>query len=242
MPNLKNKTLSQQVCDFLKQEIRSGAINSGDKLPTETKLALKYGVSRTVIREALAALKNDGVIASHQGRANIVLDSVDRQSFRVSDVFENITRSEVNHIFEIRAILESEAAALAAIRGREEDVARIRNAFDMMEDSVARREHGSEAHLAFNCAIAEASANPALSDLLSFLYGQLKTFARKLRMDTLQDPCRTDKVRAEHRAILEAIVSKNPDEARKATRQHLQQASIRAGMDVLNYTAIDVTF
>ncbi|NLB90726.1 MAG: FadR family transcriptional regulator [Clostridiales bacterium] len=222
------------MCDFLKQEIRSGAINTGDHLPTETKLAQKYGVSRTVIREALAALKNDGVIASHQGRGNVVLDSVERQSFRVSDVFESITRSEVNYIFEVRAILESEAAALAAKRGREEDVARIKTAFEMMEEAVEKKEHGSEAHLAFNCAIAEASGNPALSNLLSFLYGQLKTFARKLRMDTLQDPCRTDKVRAEHRAIVEAICSKNAEMVRKATKSHLQNASERAGMDILD--------
>lgn len=232
--NLNTKTLSQQVCDFLKQEIRSGAINPGDRLATEAKLAQKYGVSRTVIREALAALKNDGIIASHQGRGNIVLESVERHSFRVTDVFESITKSEVNYIFELRAILEAEAAALAAKRGREEDLTRIKTAFEMMEEAVSKREHGSEAHLAFNCAIAEASGNPALSNLLSFLYGQLKVFAKKLRIDTLQDPCRTDKVRAEHKAIVEAICSKNPDSARRVTKYHLQNASVRAEIDIMD--------
>ncbi len=229
---MKTKTLSQQIGDFLKREIRSGAFNPGDRLPPETELAKKYGVSRTVIREALATLKNDGLIASQQGRGIIVLESVSRQTFRVSDVFESISRSEVNHVYEVRAILESEAAALAAQRGEEEDVARIVSAFEAMERAVLRHEHGSEAHLAFNQAIAEASGNPALSSLLSFLYGQLKTFAKKIRLDTLQDPCRTDTVRSEHRGVVDAIRSGDPEAARKAARTHLKNASERVGLRI----------
>lgn len=195
-------------------------------------MAKKFGVSRTVIREALASLKNDGLLSSQQGRGIIVLDTEDRKVFRVSDIFESISRSEVNHLYEIRAILESESAAFAAERGTEEELLQIKTSFEEMEQAVSRHEHGADEHFAYNEAITKASHNPALSDLLSFLHGQLKGFARKLRLDTLQDPCRTDIVRSEHRAIVEAITSRNAEMAREATKNHLRNAAKRAGLRI----------
>lgn len=229
---LKNKPLSQQVGDLLKQQIISDVISAGDRLPAEMELAKKFGVSRTVIREALAILKNDGLIASQQGKGIIVLDMHERKAFRISDVFSKISRSEVNHFFEIRAILESEAAAFAASRGSDKELEEIVNSFEAMEKAFVRHEDGAEEHFAFNEAITKASHNPALSDLLSFLHAQLKSFAKKLRIITAQDACRTYTVRSEHRAMVEAIISRDPNKAREATNQHLRNAAKRAGLKI----------
>ncbi len=231
-PIRQQERLSQQVSRLLLAEIRSGAFQPGDRLPTETDLAKRFGISRTVIREALASLKDDGILESKQGRGILVKDPGERRAFRFSDVFESISHAEANHLYEMRAILEAEAAGLAAFRHTQDDIDMIQEAFGEMAEAVEAKRSGEEAHLRYNEAIAQASHNPVLSDFLCFLYGRLRSLARELRLNTMMDPARASLVLSEHRAILEGILSQDPAKARIATLTHLRNAARRADLEI----------
>ena len=115
---MKNQTLirapklSNQVASFLMGEIRTGRIKPGDKLPSENKLAETIGVSRTIIREALVRLEHDGLLESRVGSRTKVADPIKRTAFRIEDSTK-LSETDIKHIYELRAILET-AAALAA--------------------------------------------------------------------------------------------------------------------------------
>lgn len=91
-----------------------------------------------------------------------------RQAFRFSDVFETVSIGEVNYFYEMRALLESEAAGLAAMRRTQEDIAEITESFRGMEEAVKENAPGAEAHDRYNAAIARASHNPVLIEFLLF--------------------------------------------------------------------------
>ena len=228
----KTERLSQQVSKLVLAEIQSGKLAQGAKLLSEVSLAKQYGVSRTVMREALASLKNDGILESTQGKSILLKSPQNRQAFRLSDVFGKITQEEVTHLYEMRAILEAEAAGLAALRCTQEDVLSIQKAFNALKKAAKENAPGEEAHFAYNQAIAKASHNPVLIEFLSFLQYKLSDLAKELRLQTMTDPSRTAIVLAEHSLIFENVTSKNPAKARESVLGHLSNAAKRAGLEI----------
>ncbi|MDP2791384.1 MAG: GntR family transcriptional regulator [Rectinemataceae bacterium] len=228
----KTEGLSQRVSKHLANEIRSGRYKPGDRLPPEAELAAQMGVSRTILREALASLKQDGMVETRQGRGIIICAPGDRSAFRFSDVVENMSASEANYLYEMRAILEADAAALAARRLSIEEAHQIRLHFTEMAEAVRLKESGDIAHEAFNEAIAKASKNMFLQEFLTFLHARLRKLSKELRLSTMMDPNRAAHVIEEHKAIADAILSRNSEEARAATLQHLRNAADRAGLSI----------
>ena len=230
--SLKSERLSSQISKMILSEIQSGQLKPGDRLPTEIALAEKYGVSRTILREAIASLKNDDILESRQGRGLIVKNPGSRQAFRFSDVFETISMDEVNYFYEMRALLESEAAGLAALRKTSDDVNEINEALHEMEEAVASNSLGNEAHSRFNAAIAAASHNPVLIQFLFFLQSKLHDLAKELRIKTMTSPERALIVLAEHKQVAEGILSGDPVTAKIAVIDHLKKAAQRAGIEI----------
>lgn len=228
----KNEGLAHQVSKHIASEIRSGSYKPGDKLPPEIELADQLGISRTILREALASLKQDGLIESRQGRGIIIRELSERNAFRFSDVVETISPAEANYLYEMRAILEAEAAGLAAKRLIPEDTAAIKKYRDEMAEAVRLHLTGDIAHESFNEAIAQASKNIFLIEFLSFLHARLRTLAKELRLSTMMDPDRAILVMTEHDAIFQAILSGDSVRAREATLMHLRNAALRAGLEI----------
>jgi GntR family transcriptional repressor for pyruvate dehydrogenase complex len=228
----KREGLAQQISKLLAGEIVSGVYKPGDKLPTEIELANQLGVSRTILREALASLKQDGLIESRQGRGIIVKEPEERKAFRFSDVVDEISPKEANYLYEMRAILEAEAAGLAAKRLTSEDAEMIKQYRDEMAEAVRLHLSGDCAHENFNAAIAQASKNIFLIEFLSFLHARLRSLAKELRLSTMMDPERAVLVMKEHDTIFEAIMSGDSAKAREATLTHLRNAALRAGLEI----------
>lgn len=228
----RTERLSSQISKMLLSEIQTGHYLPGDRLPSEAELAQRFGVSRTILREAIASLKNDDIVESKQGRGLLVKNPQNRQAFRFSDVFETISKDEIIHFYEIRASLESEAAALAAIRYSDEDKAEILAALDEMKRAIVENTSGNAAHERYNHTIAKASHNPIIIEFLSFLHGRLYNLAKDLRIRTMSSHERAETVFLEHKLCVESILSRDSEKARFSVLVHLKNAARRAGFEI----------
>ena len=123
--------LADQVADALAAEVREGRFGEGDRLPTEAVLAAQFGVSRTVVREAVSRLKSLGLVDSRQGSGVYVRAAgVEPLRFEMPHM---ASREAVIQMAELRRALEAEVAALAAERRSPDDLRRIREAIDALQ-------------------------------------------------------------------------------------------------------------
>ena len=228
--------LPSRVAAAITSEIVEGRLRYGDRLPTEQALATKFGVSRSVVREAIARLRSDGVVQSRQGVGAFVVSSGESATLRIdADLMSD--RFVFRNVFEMRAILEIRAAGLAARRRGEEQMAAIADAFGRMQSSVNWADDGVTADLEFHRAVAAASGNAYIAMVVGFFLGQMRQsimFMRHNQNDTGGSMFATNI--AEHAAILEAIRAKDPEAASAAMRDHITGASERLGYDLTDST------
>jgi DNA-binding FadR family transcriptional regulator len=213
------------LIDRLTAEIKSGALKPSDKLPTEQKMIAAFGVSRTVVREALAALRAEGLIDTRQGAGAFVSRDKRRRPFRMpTKGLRNIW--DVISITELRLGIEIEAAGFAAERRTVEDLELIDRSIEQFALSVERGEEAVEADFNFHQAIAKAAHNENFVAFLDFLGWQ--TIPRRNVYVTTIDRSERRKylrrVLGEHRSITKAIFQSKPTAARNAMRRHLERS------------------
>lgn len=217
-------TLPEEVTRVLREEIASGILRPGDRLPTEQKLSARFGVSRAVIREGVSRLKYDGLVSSRQGLGAFVTEPARRHAFRIEPAALE-DRADLSEVFELRITLEVEAAALAAERRKARHLVKMRRALRDMGAAVAENRDGVEADAAFHKAIAEATCNTYFSQFMEFIRARIYASIQATRSDLLSDRARAETDIAEHRAIFEAIDARDPAAARRAVRVHLGNAA-----------------
>ncbi|MFA6266947.1 MAG: FadR/GntR family transcriptional regulator [Pseudolabrys sp.] len=204
------------------------AINS--RLPSETELAMRFGASRPVVREALARLRDDGIIVSRQGSGSYVKRRPDVAVLRFST---GGSIDDIQRCFEFRHELEGSAAALAAERWEDADLAELRAAYDALEVATQKVELGVEADERFHLAVARATQNSYYVSVQSSLQPHIRygmNLTRNLSM--LRNAERLRRVQDEHNAILEAIAARAPGAAREAMQRHIANARRRMFDDV----------
>ncbi len=217
----RKKTLRNEVASYLKELIKSGKLQPGDRLPTEREMAEKFGVSRTVIRDAVKTLSGIGILEVKHGigifvaRANpqIIARQLSSLLVNESDTIENL--------FEVRLVLETAAARWSAKRCTEEYRQRITNFIaesnNLIEskkiDVKSYRENDQEFHML----VSEMTGNPVVVRLMSSMLDLLK----KSRDLTHTIPGRPDLSIKEHIKILEAIYHGKEDEASLLMQAHL---------------------
>lgn len=160
--------LSEEVALALEGRITRGELTPGDQLPTEKVLAETFGVSRAVVREAVARLRADGRIETRQGSGAFVALAPKSLNFRFWQG-EGPALVELRDIFELRAMIETSVAELAARRRIPEDVATMARHLQAMDDALADGTDGSEADDNFHLAIASATHNTYAYRLVEFL-------------------------------------------------------------------------
>jgi GntR family transcriptional repressor for pyruvate dehydrogenase complex len=211
--------LSDKVADLLLRSIMGLGLQPGDKLPSERELGEQFGVSRTVIREAVRALAAKGVIDARTG-SGLRVAAVDAAA--VSESISLYLRGgalEYPKVHEVRKLLEVELSALAAERGDDAHVARIEEICAEMEAAVDEDvERASRLDLEFHRAIAKATRN----ELYLLLLDSIGEALLEVRRGNLQTGAGDETLRA-HRAILDAIRARDPDGARDAMATHLDQ-------------------
>lgn len=222
------RNLTRELVERLSTEITSGKLAPGVRLPTELEMMAAAGVSRTVVREAVAALRAEGLVVTRQGVGAFVAADVQRRPFRIDpDGLRSI--SEVLNVVELRMGVEIESAGLAAERGSSSDGKRIGAALKAIDEAFARGDSAVDEDVAFHRAIANATGNPQFARFLEFL-GRFIIPRRTVRPAAE----RTDEQRAyltsiqdEHRQIHAAIRDRDPAAARAAMRRHLSNSRER---------------
>jgi GntR family transcriptional repressor for pyruvate dehydrogenase complex len=213
--------LAHEVVRRLSAEIVSGKLEPGARLPTEQEMIAAFGVSRTVIREAVAALRSEGLVVTRQGIGTIVADGT-RRPFRL-DLVDLRSIAEIVEVAELRTGVEIEAAGLAAERASNAALKRIDDAFKDIEKAVARGEDAVDQDFAFHCSIAEATGNPQFRRFLDFL-GRFIIPRQMIRAEAVAGenrPAYLRRIQKEHADIRDAIRTRKVADARAAMRKHL---------------------
>jgi GntR family transcriptional regulator, transcriptional repressor for pyruvate dehydrogenase complex len=216
--------LAEQVMARLANDIRSGRLEPGARLPTEQALSSALGVSRTVVREAVAALRADGLVVTRRGSGAYVADPT-AGPFRIAAP-KAAALHDVLEVMELRLAVEVEAAALAAERANRRQVGAIRAAWRGIERALHRGEGAVAEDFAFHRAIAEATGNRQFPRFLAFL-GSLVIPRQSVRL-SVDTPAERraylGRIQHEHGRIVAGISEKDPAEARRAMREHLTRS------------------
>ncbi|MCP4405878.1 MAG: FadR family transcriptional regulator [bacterium] len=219
LPSFKRNNLVEMVFESLKENILNGTLEEDKRLPNQEVLARQFGVSRTVIREALNKLSSLGFIESHQGRGTFVR-SPDAKSV-MSPIFDAILTNEVStrEIVETRYYLEGIIGRRAAQRATPEDVAELETLIARMEKHLTACELTPfcEGDLAFHLLLARISNNGILTQLLEAIREMMFNF-----MDEISRlPGVPEKAMASHKIIFQAVAEHNNEQAEYEMRHHM---------------------
>ncbi|MEZ2330156.1 FadR/GntR family transcriptional regulator [Mesorhizobium sp. RCC_202] len=221
----KRKPLSTVVAESLSEKIRSGRLLPGAQLPTEAELCAEYDVSRTVVREAVARLRSEGMVVPQQGRGMFVSETPAPRKFSIPD--ETLrTLPETIALLELRLSVEVESAGLCAERRTDKEVGDIRA---MMDEIDARHADPAAVQIHydydFHLAIAKAARNEFIHGFLSCLGPMI---VPRFQLGYVVEPALKDsyyaRIHSEHKAIVDAIERQDGRAARQAMRKHLQNS------------------
>jgi GntR family transcriptional regulator, transcriptional repressor for pyruvate dehydrogenase complex len=216
--------LAEQVMARLANDIRSGRLAPGARLPTEQALTSALGVSRTVVREAVAALRADGLVVTRRGSGAYVADPA-AGPFRIAAPKAAVL-NDVLEVMELRLAVEVEAAALAAERANRRQIGAIRKAWRAIDRALQSGEGAVAEDFAFHRAIAEATGNRQFPRFLAFLGSHvIPRQSVRLSVDTpAERRAYLERIQREHARIVTGISDQDPAEARRAMREHLMRS------------------
>lgn len=217
------------MAEAIQNHIAENGLAPGAQLPTIVALSGTYGVSPTVVREALARLRSEGLVEVRQGSGAYVSRSL--RPFRIATAVASDTA--VLRVLELRLGVEAEAAALAATRAGRKQVRQIQEALQAFAQQVERSEPAPAEDMRFHRAIAEAAGNPLFVEFQTFLQ-QYLTDSIGVSHGHTRKGGRMAMVLEEHHRILKAIAAGDADAARIAMRDHL-----KAGMTRITSAAED---
>jgi len=227
-PLAPQRNLTHSIAERLAEEIMSGKLPPGARLPTEQEMVAAMGVSRTVVREAVAALRAEGLVTTRQGAGAFVANDIWRRPFRLAGEAPS-TIADVLNVMELRASVEAEAAGLAAERGRAPARRRIVRALAAIDAAIKRGESAVDEDFAFHLAIALATGNPQFSHFLEYL-GRFIIPRQSIRISADDGDGQggyLEMIQGEHRAISAAIAAGDAKAAREAMRRHLVNSRTR---------------
>jgi GntR family transcriptional repressor for pyruvate dehydrogenase complex len=226
-PLVAPRSLTHQLAAQVTADIVDGRLASGSRLPTEQEMMAASGVSRTVVREAIAALRADGLVVVRQGVGAFVAAKV-RRPFRIEVDGLRSLRQAV-HVMELRMGIEIEAAGLAAERATAAQIRTIAHAYAAVGLAIERGETAIDEDFAFHVSIADATGNPQFPQFLQYL-GSSIIPRKTVQVSSPSMPNNRAYLRTfheEHGDILGAIRAGTPAQARASMRRHLDNSRKR---------------
>jgi GntR family transcriptional repressor for pyruvate dehydrogenase complex len=227
LERIRRSKLYEEIIQQIKGLIATNQMAPGDRLPSEREMSENFGVSRSAVREALCALDNAGLIEIKHG-SGVYLKDVNEKAWMEPLVQLFFSKKEnLLGLLELRMGLESEAAALAALRAKPENIMAMEQALQQIEQELKGQGQPNKADFRFHCALAEAAGNSFFTNVLQHIREAFQQGLQTSHGLLQQDPDRRRILVPEHRAILDAIKNRDPEEARLALRYHLGKVKKR---------------
>lgn len=223
----RRASLADEVARELRRRILGGEFAPGERLPTGNELATDFGVSMSVVREALARLKHDGLVHTVQGAGAFVAERPQAHAFRLED--SGGQRLGLQRVFELRQAVEGEAARLAAVRRTSSHLRELREALAEMEGAVIHGTDGTQADTRFHFVVAEATGNPLFPEMYAFLSAHIRMAIEAARLHS-ELRGTWHEAHQEHQRIYRALEEGDPEGARHAILMHIGAAARRLGV------------
>lgn len=220
---IKKRSLVERLVAEVRGQITAGHLAEGQQLPTEARMAAEFGVSRPLLREALAELRAEGFVETVNGRGTFVRHPSEAD---LADAFVRQLQLSgepgltADHLYEARQAIELSSAALAAERATPELTATLERLLQAMEDSGGDAAAYTAADVGFHVTVARATENPLFPALLA----PIATIIIRGMFSSHSHP---DAVRLgieAHRKVLTAIKRGQPEAARRAMAAHLRES------------------
>jgi GntR family transcriptional repressor for pyruvate dehydrogenase complex len=229
MKHLITERIAETLARNLEDLIVESAYKPGERLPSERELAVRLGVSRATLREAVGKLVERGLLIRRQGAGTYVCEQIDD---RMSDPWTEMLRRHPlmqGDLLEFREMLEARMAELAAVRANEQDRSMLTNRFEAV--ALAYREPNRPAQInadiAFHRAIADATHNPVFSLLNACLTKLLHEHIQISISDLPHDSDASRTLTVQHQALFDAILKQDPVKARRAATAHIGFVKVR---------------
>lgn len=237
----RGPSLADDVAAALLARIVSGEWAVHARLPAEKALAAGFGVSRAVVREAIARLKAEGYLTTRQGKGAFVAAPEEaapsgqgakpggtkpeggKNGFRLPPAVDA-------HLLELRTLIECDCAELAALRHTEADLAAMRQALADMRAAIEAGGLGLAEDIRFHEALAQASGNPVLARFAQYVGRGLRETMQLARLSKLRYEDRLDDIEREHQAILDAVAAGDGAKARMLLAGHIAKGKARLGL------------
>jgi GntR family transcriptional regulator, transcriptional repressor for pyruvate dehydrogenase complex len=227
---VRQPNLSDQVAEQMQELIVQGRLRPGERLPSERELADRFGVSRTVIREAVRSLMAKGLLEVHSGSGIIVCTPT---ASSIADHFNLLLRlnsegDPLEYIFDVRHVLEVEIAGRAARQATKVDIEEMEYHLQQMADNLEDLEQAAAADVAFHAALARATQNPLFAILLDSI-SEIMLEVRRLGFTLSGAP---QKILEEHARILQSVKSGDVEASQATMSEHLKagQMLVREGV------------
>ncbi|MGH4140760.1 FadR/GntR family transcriptional regulator [Clostridium sp.] len=221
---IKNTKVYEQVIEQIKDMIDKGTLKKGDKLPSERKLVEQLEVSRASIREALRALEVIGLIECKQGEGNYIKTSFQDNLFEPLSIMFMLEGSDPDAIWELRKIMEVEAAGLASKRITVEQLKELKEITEKFMNS-SDESVNAEIDKQFHYKIAECSGNVLIFNILKTVSTLVDHFIVDARKLILAHKENKEVLFNQHNQIYLSMEKHSSAEARKAMREHLDFAN-----------------
>ncbi|GHC95853.1 transcriptional regulator [Pseudorhodoferax aquiterrae] len=224
---VRHERFAERVYDSLFHAVMTGRLAPGARLPSEVELAARFQVSRPVVRQALDRLRSDRLVESIRGSGTYVRTQPATMPV-VPLARSTADLSHIAHGLELRLVLEPECAFFAAMRRKPRDLARMEEMLEGFENANRRGDVAHHFDYGFHEAIAQASANPRLAQVLKSLEYDVSHAVNLWRhLARMQPWRRTQDALDEHRHIFALIRAQDAEGARRAMRAHVENARVR---------------
>jgi GntR family transcriptional repressor for pyruvate dehydrogenase complex len=218
---IKTKRVYEQVVEQIKELMRQGELKPGDKLMSERELSDRLGVSRPSVREALSALDFLGILESRHGEGTFISEVSEQRLIEPLALFMAMDREASLELLEVRKMMESNAAELAAVRADKEDIKKMCKALELMEQDFKQKILGEENDAAFHYSIAEATGNRTLVKIMNLVSDLLVQNMRTSRQYMFNKSDNAEKLYLQHLNILNAIKDGDHKLAKQEMYNHL---------------------
>jgi GntR family transcriptional repressor for pyruvate dehydrogenase complex len=213
------RPLYDQIVQHIEQQVMGNLLRPGDRLPPERDMSEQFRVSRTVIREAIKALHEKGLVGIRPGSGTYIVPVEGQAVLNSMTLYVKTQRVALHNLIEARYLLEPEIAALAAQRAQPEDLEKMQQLITEMDQHLNSAEEFVSADVGFHLALAEATHNPVLPIFIQSISGGL----REMQLEIFRVQSAPNSGQMAHRRLYRFIDRREASAARREMRRHIEE-------------------